>query len=117
MKYIILEAANGMPLPIIFPDQLIHAEVAVFMAELTEATIGQIAKPVSAGHIAMGTDFTCGGGSDTLAMKSRPQDEAIIGIGVQAWALPAAMVVSLWERAKQQRDNDGDNQRRLGDKS
>lgn len=100
MKYIILETTEGFRLPFVFPDCLIHADMALFMAELVDATIKQKAHPVSAGTIALGTDFTCSGGSDTLAMKSRPQDEAIIGVGEQAWTFPDDMLVSLWEKAK-----------------
>lgn len=105
MKYIILETAEGMRFPVIFPDMLIHAEVALFMAELTDATTKQKATPVSAGTIALGTDFTCSGGSDTLSMQSRPQDEAIIGVGEQAWAFPDAMLVTLWNRAKAHKES------------
>ena len=100
MKYVILETSEDMRLPIIFPEHLIHADMALLMSALVEETIKQQATPVSAGHIALGTDFTCSGGSDTLKMHSRPQDEAIIGVGEQAWAFPDAMLISLWERAK-----------------
>lgn len=100
MKYIILETTEGMRMPIIFPEHLIHADVALLMSRLIEVTIQQGAHPVSAGQIALGTDFTCSGGSDTLEMQSRPQDEAIIGVGEQAWAFPDVMMASLWERAK-----------------
>ncbi len=100
MKYIILETAEGMRFPVIFPEILVHADVALFMSELTDATIKRKARPVSAGHIALGTDFTCSGGSDTLDMKARPQDEAIIGVGEQAWAFPDAMLIALWAKAK-----------------
>lgn len=105
MKYIILQTEEGMRFPIIFPDMLIHAEVALFMAELTDATTKQKAVPVSAGMIALGTDFTCSGGSDTLSMQSRPQDEAIIGVGEQAWAFPDPMLITLWERAKAHKES------------
>lgn len=105
MKYIILETTVGQRFPIIFPDLLIHADVALFMAELTDATIKHKTTPVSAGTIALGTDFTCSGGSDTLSMKARPQDEAIIGVGEQAWAFPDAMLISLWDRAKAHKES------------
>jgi hypothetical protein len=110
MKYIILETTEGMRFSVIFPEILVHADVALFMTELTDATIKRKAVPVSAGHIALGTDFTCSGGSDTLNMQSRPQDEAIVGIGEQAWAFPDAMLISLWAKAKLHKEGKGDEE-------
>lgn len=125
MKYIILAMPDGRRAPVIFPDWLIHADVAGAIQQAVlaissddrrfherqlkarlEAAVHGIegAMPVSAGRIALGTDFTCSGGSDTLSLQSRPQDEAIIGVGEQAWAFPDAMLVSLWDKAKKHKE-------------
>lgn len=104
MKYIIIESEGGPRFPIAFPDMLIHADVAAVMCRLVEITINLPAHVVSAGSIAFGTDFTCSGGSDTLSLQSRPQDEAIIGVGEQAWAFPDAMLISLWGKAKKHKE-------------
>lgn len=120
MKYIILEMEDGRRLPIIFPDCLIHADIAgaIQMAvdvmdpkkDLRAKQCASMlerasAVPVSAGFIALGTDFVCSGSSETLELASRPQDEALIGIGEQAWAFPDAQITELWDKAKAHKES------------
>ncbi len=78
MKYVMLYAERpDKHYYCIFPDVIVHADMAKALA----ATIPFPTIPVSGGEI----DFDgignplCGGFSDSLKLRSRPQDSAIIG--------------------------------------
>lgn len=75
MKYIMYETADGKRIPFIFPDFLVHAQVADRLGTLLQLSR---AKPVSAGSI--GTVVVAGisEGSESLALTSDPADATVI---------------------------------------
>lgn len=103
MKYVILESEEGMRFPIIFPEQLVHANVATLIAALIDRRIEVETSPISAGSFSSGVDFSCHGGSDTLKISQSPYDEAIIGLGESAALIPLGMLSLIWAKAKAHR--------------
>lgn len=92
-KYIILQVGNA-EVPIIFPKDLIHAEVARAMQSyyvrvavqcapkgvLSDKALSELRgsiKAVSAGELTLDVG-ACTGRSDTLGVSSRPEDERVI---------------------------------------
>lgn len=98
MKYVMFqgEMKGGMKqkIPIIFPDFMVHADVAEYMTYLLEQKHGyQNLRPVSAGSIVLGGTYgtennkisvvdgvETSGKSDSLKLKSDPNDAAIISM-------------------------------------
>lgn len=81
MKYIMFETVskNGTfheKMPVIFPNDLIHSDVAAAMVAAF-AGIGRTCKPISAGSCSF-KDTRVGGSSETLNLKSRLIDENLI---------------------------------------
>jgi len=75
MKYIMFEKSvpGGVQrIPIIFPDQLVHVDVA----EAIQNIIGK-GRPVSAGSLAVHV-FSVSGESTTLGLKHNPEDMGTI---------------------------------------
>ncbi|WP_339844362.1 hypothetical protein [uncultured Halopseudomonas sp.] len=75
MKYIMLQIMTGTQgdlvreFPVIFPDALVHADVAEAITKLPELAT---AKPVAAGFLSsLGLEAECYGESETLQIKSR----------------------------------------------
>lgn len=86
MKYVVIgvtmEAGNKLELPIIFPDILVHKEVAEQMRRVMRKTFSkmQSAEAVSAGFCnSAGLEPDCHGKSDSIGMPSRGRvDDALI---------------------------------------
>jgi hypothetical protein len=73
MKYIVLD--NGeRELPIIFPDEMNHIDIATAITNLGDYKSCRL---VAGGFITMGTSL-CFGASQTLQISSRPEDQALI---------------------------------------
>lgn len=79
MKYIIIRIEGrtiNREFPILFPSLMVHAEVFQALKcipQLAHATV------VSAGEVSLfGTDLTTDGESETLGLKSRPEDAQAI---------------------------------------
>lgn len=72
MKYIVLEVTHGgstRELPVIFPELLVHANVAKALATMRGL---ENAKPISAGFLSsMDVSPACHGASESLELKSR----------------------------------------------
>ena len=89
MKYIMLERKldHGMvqKLPIIFPNDLVHAGVATALLELLKKDKFE-AKVVSAGDLCL-IGVTVGGSSTSLGLASNPVDELLITINDYAHGL------------------------------
>ncbi len=81
MKYIVFERPLGddgmtQKIPIIFPNNLTHSLVAEAMLTSEEL---KDAKPVSAGDLSsLGFEDVCSGESQTLKLKSHPDDTMLI---------------------------------------
>lgn len=80
MKYVMFEhdlEGVTQKIPIIFPDRLVHADVAERMRHLLRRVHKIDAKPVSAGFVNLGL-ISCYGESETLGLSARNEDGAII---------------------------------------
>lgn len=73
MKYVMFQVED-QKIPIIFPEQLVHAEVAA----VVKAVLSNGAKVVSAGLITAMAVVATDGDSETLGLKSDPADANII---------------------------------------
>jgi hypothetical protein len=79
-KYVMIEATFGTTkrlFPIIFPDSLVHLEVATVM-KLCGPLDGHEPRVVSAGNVDMLDLSNCSGKSTTLGLSSRSIDAHII---------------------------------------
>jgi len=108
MKYIILETAKGVKLPIIFPECLTHSHVAGAMQLVVETldpskdlrprqcedllSRGK-APPVSAGFVRVIEALTSGE-SESLGVKAAPSDAGRIIFGDPVALMPDGMVMS-----------------------
>jgi len=116
MKYIMLETAEGMKLPIIFPDVLTHCFVAGAMQlvmdtldpkkdlrprQLDDMLKRGSAPPVSAGFVNIGADVQVHGESESLGgLKSKPADAGRIVMGDAIQFMDDAMVELMMEKLR-----------------
>lgn len=81
MKYIIFEVTIGEELkkeePVIFPNMFVHEDVAKRICHMLEMEHNFTSVPVSAGEFNP-ISCECSGKSETLNLKSRPQDSDIV---------------------------------------
>jgi hypothetical protein len=73
MKYIVLDTGER-ELPIIFPDEMNHIDIATAITNLGDYKSCRL---VAGGFIQMGSSL-CFGSSQTLAISSRIEDQALI---------------------------------------
>lgn len=85
MKYVVMQAKVGdltIELPVIFPDIMVHAEVAKHIGGMLQRVHNfSNVHPVSAGDVGFGIDgdaVMCGGKSVSLKMGSRDEDAGLI---------------------------------------
>ncbi len=83
MKYIVVEIKNGetkREWPIIFPDTLVHRQVADIVQDHLAIDLKQDSKAIAAGSISFfGGKVRCFGESETLNLESRgKEDEKLI---------------------------------------
>lgn len=100
MKYIMLEDIEGRKIPIIFPDHIVHADMAKLACNLIARQQKAIVQPIAAGFISIGTDIMTFGESETLKLKSRTADAAYIVAGEAGQYMPEIMVSGLLARIK-----------------
>lgn len=74
MKYILMESEDGMKIPIIFPNLLVHQDVFIVMRNLLHKSTTIEVKLKSAGDINL-TEFNCSGKSTTLGVNSLETDK------------------------------------------
>lgn len=81
MKYIVLETEQDNPqkVPLIFPDFLVHSEMARHLREAIRRHLGVESKAVSAGNIVF-EDVVTTGKSETLKLTSRDEDAKMIAM-------------------------------------
>lgn len=79
MKYIIIKVKNR-EWPIIFPDMMVHSEVADSIEQHLRLHHNVDSIPIAAGSISFfGGEVRCSGESDTLQLESRySEDEKLI---------------------------------------
>lgn len=103
MKYIMLETDEGKKIPFVFPNELVHADVADLMCRLVSVRTNQYARPISAGFVELGFDTTVHGESETLSLKSNDSDAAYLALGDSVNMMPDYVVGQLLEKAKSKR--------------
>lgn len=74
MKYVMFKLPDGRELPVLFPEALVHADVAAALRRVREL---RLAVPVAAGTAQMVCLVTCGR-SETLNRESRREDRDAI---------------------------------------
>lgn len=80
-KYVMFETKLAdciVHVPVIFPDKLVHKDIADYMTMALMTTFKVPVKTVSAGKIEHVTADGLGGDSETLKLKSHPEDAVII---------------------------------------
>lgn len=77
MKYLILRTEDDRLVPIIFPNFLVHSEVAKYLGHMLNRVHDWKNEPASAGDIHF-SDVTCSGKSETLKLVSNPADADLI---------------------------------------
>lgn len=82
MKYVMFRIEQGYGneriirhVPIIFPDNMVHKDVADRIARSVMGGFNGPAHPVSAGEITLG-EISCHGHSETLGLKSAGERDA-----------------------------------------
>lgn len=75
MKYVMFEIKHGSltrRVPIIFPNELVHAEISMYVRKMLKDVHGWDAKTVSAGDVNFAMDCHCSGSSETLGISAQP---------------------------------------------
>jgi hypothetical protein len=81
MKYIVLQVihnAHVKEVPFIFPDYMIHEDVAIRMSVALQAMWpGAAVKPISGGELSsLDINANCHGSSSTLGVRSRGAEDS-----------------------------------------
>ena len=100
MKYIMIETNEGHKLPIIFPEALVHAEVADLMKRLCMLSLhAKGVNVASAGFVGFPVMPTVAGDSESLGgVKHNPLDSVRMMAGSAIAYMPDEMVESLARR-------------------
>lgn len=97
MKYITMTTGGGLRLPFLFPERLIHAEMAKVIAFSIMRTLNDGSRPVSAGFVSIGQCNTYGESETLKGLKSNASDPARIIIGSSCEFMPDAEVIRTLE--------------------
>lgn len=99
MKYIMLQTAEGAKLPVLFPETLVHSDVADVMGRLVDISRGSKAlgrkrtRVASAGFVGIEGKLTVSGKSESLGdIQSNPLDSARIMAGASVEYMPDGML-------------------------
>lgn len=106
MKYVMMEDTNGGKVPIIFPDALVHVEVAELAAVLMGSS-GRRVQAVSAGFVSLGLNIECHGESESLGdMKAKDTDAAYIALGDSVSFCDEGMAMAMFNMAKSRKEKE-----------
>lgn len=100
MKYVMFGTTTGRKFAVIFPDHLVHAHVAKYIANLSFAAHNEPATAVSGGFIALGDEVKVMGESESLKLKSTEVDALRIMIGESVSSMPDEMLKPLWKKVE-----------------
>jgi hypothetical protein len=101
MKYVMFETTNGQKIPVIFPESLAHATMAMVVAAAIEVSTKSMAEAVSGGFINLGLDVGVHGKSESLGLESNPDDAARILLGESVSFMPDNVVAMMAEKLKE----------------
>lgn len=85
MKYIVMQRKVGetiREIPILFPNELVHQHVAKALLALPGNPYGFLNKVAAAGEATL-DEVHCHGGSETLKIQSRGEEDARLIFGVE----------------------------------
>lgn len=105
MKYVMFGTTTGRKFAVIFPDHLVHAHVAKYIANLSFAAHKEPATAVSAGFVNPGDELSVSGESESLKLKSDPVDAIRIMIGESVSSMPDSILAPLWKQVEDARRN------------
>lgn len=96
MKYIMLETDEGAKLPILFPDALVHADIADLIQRLIMIRMDAIGVTVaSAGFVELGALPAVAGESESLKKVSNPMDALRIWAGTSVQYMPDDLLTAM----------------------
>lgn len=99
MKYIMLTSDDGQHIPILFPDFMVHEDVAKAICRLMAQTSKTYITPTSAGFVSLG-DVVTHGESESIGVKSTEIDAAYIEFGDAVSFMPEEMLRPLLGKLK-----------------
>lgn len=100
-----MTTGGGMRLPLIFPERLIHAEMAQVFAFSIMRTLNDNSRPCSAGFVSIGQCDTYGESETLKGLKPNASDPARLIIGSSCEFLPDAEVIRTLEMMARARRN------------
>lgn len=86
MKYIMFENELGHKIPVIFPDKIVHADMAKSIAYMMVMQNDEFVKPVSSGLVSIKAKVS--GKSKTLNLESNDDDSMYITFNDSIGSLP-----------------------------
>lgn len=98
MKYVMFETENGRKFAVMFPDHMVHAQVAHMVGVLSLRAHKEMATPVTAGFVNPGDELSVAGESESLNLKSDPVDAIRIMIGESVSSMPDSILAPLWKQ-------------------
>lgn len=103
MKYVMFETENGRKFAVMFPDHMVHAQVAQMVGILSLRAHKEMATPVTAGFVNPGDELSVAGESESLKLKSDPVDAIRIMIGESVSSMPDSILAPLWKQVEDAR--------------
>ncbi len=105
MKYVMFETENGRKFAVMFPDHMVHAQMAHLVGVLSLRAHKEMAAPVTAGFVNPGDELSVTGESESLNLKSDPTDAIRIMIGESVSSMPDSILAPLWKQVEDARRN------------
>ncbi len=100
MKYVMFQNDEGHMLPVIFPNAMIHSDMAEYIQHMMLMKEDQHIEPVSAGFVSMKGQVS--GRSESLDLDSREEDAMYITFNDSVSTLPLdAMPPTVLETLKE----------------
>lgn len=93
-KYVMLEGVLGMQLPVIFPEILVHADIAKGVFYTTDRSLG-LERTVSAGFVDGLLAVNTSGKSESLNLETRAEDASIINTNPYTKGLISPIMVKM----------------------
>lgn len=100
MKFVTLIDASGGHYQFVFPEVLVHADMADLMRGMLIRDVKTYTEVKSAGFFEPGTDFTMHGESESIGLKVHPADVARFALGEAIRFLPDDEAIRMWNKAR-----------------
>lgn len=96
MKYVMLIDGNDRRYPLVFPENLVHEEMAKETMRHMARVHGLVVYPISAGFVNFLPTILTHGKSETLGIGSKPYDAHYIALGESVASIPPEFVSDLY---------------------